>query len=95
MPYFIYIMTDRPKGTMYVGFTSDLRKRVYEQRTEAVDGFTKRYSLKWLVHYEMGDDHDAMLQREKRLKEWNRIWKFRLIEEKNPAWRDLWEDIID
>ncbi len=92
--HFVYILTDRPKGTLYIGFTSDLKKRVFEHKNRSVEGFTQRYGLDRLVFYEVGDDYDAMLRREKRLKEWNRIWKFRLIEEMNPAWRDLWKDIL-
>jgi len=92
--FYVYILTNRPKGMLYIGFTSDLKKRVYEHRVGVIEGFTKRYGTHRLVYYESGDDYDAVLQREKRLKEWNRIWKFRLIEETNPAWRDLYDDIL-
>jgi len=92
--YYVYILASKPKGTLYIGFTSDLKIRVFEHKNRFVEGFTKRYDVDQLVYYESGEDYDAMLQREKHLKEWNRIWKFRLIEETNPTWRDLYEDIL-
>lgn len=92
--HYVYILASKPKGTLYIGLTSDLKKRVFEHKCRLVEGFTKQYGVDQLVHYESGEDYDAMLQREKRLKEWNRVWKFRLIEETNPAWRDLFGDIL-
>ncbi|MFH1078581.1 MAG: GIY-YIG nuclease family protein [Patescibacteria group bacterium] len=89
--YFVYILASGKNGTLYIGVTSDLDKRIVEHQTEVVDGFTKRYGVKALVHFEETTDVHAALQREKQLKKWNRAWKLRLIEEQNPGWRDLTE----
>ena len=91
--FFVYIMTNRPQGTLYIGVTSDLVKRAYEHRTNAADGFTKRYNLHRLVWFEPHADAENAILRENRLKKWRRAWKLRLIEEQNPDWRDLYEDI--
>lgn len=91
--YYVYILASRRNGTIYIGFTSDLRKRVFEHANGIVEGFTKQYGVKTLVYYEAIDSYEDALQREKRLKEWNRIWKLHLIESKNPAWRDLSDDL--
>lgn len=80
-------------GTLYTGFTQNLVKRAWEHRNEQVEGFTKKYGVKTLVYYEVHDDYDAALTREKQIKKWNRAWKIRLIEEKNPNWNDLYETI--
>ncbi|HIJ61119.1 MAG TPA: GIY-YIG nuclease family protein [Rhodospirillaceae bacterium] len=86
----VYILTDRPNGTLYVGVTSDLARRTWEHREGAVDGFTKRYGLKRLVYAEPHEDIRAAIQREKTLKHWPRAWKVRLILEANPGWADLY-----
>jgi len=86
-------MTNRPRGVLYVGVTADLLRRVHAHRTDAVDGFTRRYRLHRLVWFETTDDIRAAIQREKSLKRWLRAWKIALIESKNPDWRDLWPDI--
>ena len=91
--FFVYMMTNRPQGTLYIGVTSDLVKRVYEHRTNAADGFTRRYTLHRLVWFEPHADAENAILREKRLKKWRRAWKLRLIEEQNPDWRDLYEEI--
>ncbi len=91
--YYVYILASRKNGTIYIGQTSDLKKRVHEHKEGVVEGFTKRYGVKMLVYYEAIEDFEAALQREKRMKEWNRIWKLHLIESKNPAWRDLFDDL--
>ena len=88
-----YIMASKRNGTLYIGVTSDLPKRVWEHREGVVDGFTKEYGAKTLVWYEAHDNAESAITREKQLKKWNRIWKLRLIEEKNPEWRDLFADI--
>ncbi|MGH6994742.1 MAG: GIY-YIG nuclease family protein [Stellaceae bacterium] len=87
----VYIVTNRPNGTLYVGVTSDLARRAWEHRAGAVDGFTKRYGLKRLVFAERHDDIRTALQREKNLKHWSRAWKARLIREQNPNWDDLYD----
>ena len=89
----VYIMASARNGTLYIGVTSDLIKRVHQHRTEAIDGFSKQYRCKMLVWYEQQETMDAAITREKQLKKWNRQWKLRLIEETNPDWLDLWDDI--
>ena len=87
----VYIMTNRPNGTLYVGVTSDLARRVWEHREGLADGFTKKYGLKQLVYAEPHEDIRSALQREKNLKHWPRAWKARLILETNPNWDDLFD----
>ncbi|GAB5487861.1 MAG: GIY-YIG nuclease family protein [Parasphingorhabdus sp.] len=89
----IYIMTNRPKGLPYIGVTSNLLKRVYEHREGVADGFTSRYDLHRLVHFEQYATMRTAIVREKQLKNWHRDWKVNLIEEANPDWRDLAEDL--
>lgn len=91
--YYVYILASRPRGTLYVGVTNDLVKRVYEHRSDLVEGFTKRYSIHCLVHYDVCGSAATAIWREKRLKKRKRAWKIRLIEENNPAWRDLYPDV--
>jgi putative endonuclease len=86
---FVYIMTNRRNGILYVGVTSNLPSRAYQHREGVVDGFTKRYGLKLLVYYEAFDDIRLAIQREKTMKHWPRAWKVRLIHEMNPQWNDL------
>ena len=90
----VYIMASKPNGTLYVGVTSDLVKRVWEHKNDSVDGFTKRYSVHHLVYYELHDDMLSAITREKQLKKWNRAWKLELIETQNPGWNDLWKDMM-
>ena len=90
---FVYIVTNRPRGTLYVGVTNDLVRRIHEHRTHAMPGFTDRYNLTHLVHFETFDGPEEAIRREKALKRWNRAWKVELIEASNPDWRDLWEEI--
>ncbi|MCK0206859.1 GIY-YIG nuclease family protein [Starkeya koreensis] len=90
---FVYILTNRPNGTLYVGVTSDLLRRVWEHREGAVDGFTRRYGLKSRAHFESHDAIAAAIQREKTIKHWPRAWKVRLIHADNPEWRDLYDQI--
>lgn len=80
--------------TFYVGITSDLIKRVYEHKNKLADGFTKKYAIKTLVYYEIYDDAETAIVREKALKKWKRLWEMRLIETINPDWRDLYDDIL-
>jgi putative endonuclease len=90
----VYILSNKRNGVLYVGVTSDLLKRVWEHREGFVEGFTKKYGVHMLVHYEMCDNMLSAISREKQLKKWNRAWKLRLIEVRNPTWRDLWQDIV-
>ncbi|KUF09953.1 GIY-YIG nuclease family protein [Pseudoponticoccus marisrubri] len=89
----VYIMTNRPRGTLYVGVTGNLVRRVWEHRSHAMPGFTDRYNLEHLVWFEAHDRPGTAIQREKSLKRWRRQWKIELVEAHNPAWRDLWAQI--
>ncbi len=89
----VYIMTNRPNGTLYVGVTSDIARRAFEHREGLVKGFTKRYGLKRLVYMEFYEDIRAAIQREKNMKHYSRAWKAQLILEANPDWRDLFENL--
>jgi len=91
--YFVYMLASRRGGTLYVGMTSDLVRRVAEHREGAIPGFTERYGVKRLVWYEAHDSIEAAIRREKRLKKWPRAWKVALIEKANPQWQDLWAEI--
>ncbi len=90
----VYLLASQPKGTLYVGVTSDLVKRVYEHKQKLVDGFTKRYGVDKLVWYERHETMGSAICREKQIKKWNRAWKIELIEQTNKAWRDLYEEIL-
>jgi len=92
--YSVYILASRPRGTLYVGVTRDLVRRVYEHREGTVEGFTNSYSVKMVVYYEEHTAAIAAIQREKNIKHWSRRRKIDLICSMNPTWRDLWEDII-
>ena len=85
-----YILASQPHGTQYVGVTSNLVRRVWEHRTDAVEGFTKRYGVHALVYYELHAEMMDAIRREKQLEAWNRAWKIELIERDNPRWDDLW-----
>ncbi|TDQ63932.1 putative endonuclease [Maritalea mobilis] len=89
----VYIMSNKMNGTLYVGVTSDLVRRVYEHREGLVDGFTKANELKRLVYFEAHDEIGAAIQREKGLKRWSRAWKVELIQKLNPFWDDLFDQI--
>jgi putative endonuclease len=91
--YYVYIMASWRNGTLYIGVTGDLARRVYQHRTGEVDGFTKRHAVKMLVHVEAFDRVEEAIQREKSLKRWPRRWKIALIERENPEWRDMYEDL--
>jgi len=90
---FVYIMTNRPNGTLYLGVTSNLARRAWEHREGVIQGFTKRYGLKRLVWHEVHEDIRTAIQREKTMKHWPRAWKVRLILDLNPEWRDLNDDL--
>ena len=91
--YYVYIMASRRNGTLYVGVTSDLLKRVYEHKTKRMDGFTCKYGVDRLVYYECHSDIYEAIKREKQMKEWKRKWKLELIERTNPEWKDLYETL--
>jgi putative endonuclease len=91
--YYVYILASRIGGTLYVGVTSDLVKRVYQHREKLAKGFTQRYGVNRLVYYEAFGEVSAAIQREKQMKRWNRAWKVQLIEEKNPNWDDLYPSV--
>ena len=93
MRFWVYILASRPGGTLYVGVTNDLVRRVHEHRNSMVPGFTKRYDVKRLVYFEEHDTAPAAIQREKNIKHWPREWKIELIISTNPQWRDLYDDV--
>ena len=90
----VYIMTNRPDGMLYLGVTADLRRRAWEHRTGAVEGFTKRYGMKRLVFVERHEDIREAIRREKTIKRWRRAWKVRLIRSTNPDWADIYDTLI-
>jgi putative endonuclease len=91
MAFFVYILASRRNGTLYVGMTDDLTRRVWQHRNDLIPGFTKRYGVKTLVWYEPHESRQSAFMREHRLKKWNRAWKLALIEKDNPGWQDLWQ----
>jgi putative endonuclease len=88
--YFVYILASQRNGTLYIGVTSDLVKRVWEHRNKIVKGFTEKYGVDKLVYFEQTENVISALEREKQLKKWNRSWKLKLIEKNNPKWQDLY-----
>ena len=90
----VYILASQRNGTLYIGVTSDIAKRVWEHRNNLVAGFTQKYAVHRLVYYELPGDMMSAIAREKQLKKWYRAWKIRLIEEHNPTWHDLWEETL-
>jgi len=91
--YYVYILASRIGGTLYIGVTNDLIRRVAEHKSKLIEGFTEKYEVARLVYFEQFDDPDNAIKREKRLKKWNRAWKVRLIEQHNPNWDDLYHGI--
>jgi putative endonuclease len=91
--FYVYIMANKRNGTIYIGVTNDLARRVYEHREGLIEGFTSRYGLKMIVYYEVFDSVSLAIQRETSLKRWPRRWKLALIEKINPQWKDLAEEI--
>ena len=87
---FVYILANKKNGTLYVGVTSDLIKRIWEHKNHLVDGFTKKYEVNALVYYEMHESIKAAILREKQIKKWRRQWKVNLIEKDNIMWKDLY-----
>jgi len=92
--YYVYIMASKLGGMLYIGVTSDLLGRVFTHKNDLVEGFTNKYHIHNLVHFEITEDVNSAISREKQLKKWNRSWKVALIEKNNPEWRDLYGDLI-
>jgi len=92
--YYVYILASKRNGTLYIGVTNNLMKRVYEHKNSLVKGFTQKYHVCSLVYYEQCENVESAIRREKQLKVWHRGWKIRLIEETNPEWKDLYYSII-
>lgn len=90
----IYILASKKNGTLYIGVTADLIKRIWEHKNGLVNGFTKRYKVHNLVWYELHNNMDMAIEREKNMKEWKRMWKVKLIEDKNPQWNDLYDSLL-
>ena len=90
----VYILASRRNGTLYTGVTSSLKKRVWEHKNDLVEGFTKRYGVHILVWHELHSNMESAITREKAIKEWKRCWKLELIEEMNPDWRDLYDELL-
>ena len=93
--YYVYILASKKNGTLYIGVTSNLLKRVYEHKNNLANGFTKKYGVHNLVYYEQTEDLNSAIQRERRLKKWKRQWKIELIEESNPDWKDLYCELTE
>lgn len=91
--YYVYILASQRNGTLYVGVTNNLLRRVQEHREGLVEGFTKRYGVKTLVYFEAHQEINEAILREKRIKRWRRKWKLELIETENPQWLDLWQEL--
>ena len=87
--YYVYLLASKRNGTLYIGVTNNLERRISEHQQDSIEGFTKKYRVHHLVYYETTGDIHAALQREKQLKKWNRKWKLELIEKENPEWKDL------
>jgi putative endonuclease len=91
--YWVYILSSKRNGTLYIGVTNDLSRRIYEHKTKANAGFTSRYGVQMLIWYEEYSDINEAIAREKSLKRWERSWKLKLIEDFNPEWKDLYEEL--
>ncbi len=91
--YFVYILASRKNGTLYIGVTNDLLKRVYQHKEGVIPGFTKKYNVHNLVYYEKYSDIYSAIERERRMKKWHRQWKINLITSMNPAWNDLYDSL--
>ncbi|HUT44824.1 MAG TPA: GIY-YIG nuclease family protein [Sedimentisphaerales bacterium] len=93
--YYIYILASKKNGTLYIGVTNNLLKRVYEHKNDLMGGFTQKYHIHNLVYYEVYGDIIDAITREKGMKKWKRQWKIELFEKSNPQWRDLYSDIMN
>jgi putative endonuclease len=92
--YYVYILTNERNGTLYIGSTSNLIKRIWQHKEGLLEGFTKKYKVTKLMYFEELDDAQQMVIRERQLKVWKREWKLELIEKTNPHWKDLYDDIL-
>ncbi len=93
MQYFVYILANKKFGTLYIGVTNDLIARMYQHKSNMLEGFTKKYRVHSLVYYEIHEDVYEAILREKQIKKWNRDWKINLIERQNPYWLDLYHEL--
>ena len=94
MTYFVYILASKPRGTLYVGVTNSLTRRIFEHKHKLIEGFTERYDVNLLVWYESSESIESAIAYEKKLKRWRREWKIEMIEEQNLEWVDLYQKII-
>ncbi len=92
--FYVYILASAPNGTLYIGVTSNLTKRIWEHKNKVVKGFTSKYDVDKLVYYEVHENAQAAITREKQLKKWYRNWKINLIESMNPEWKDLCDELL-
>ena len=92
--YYIYILASCKNGTLYIGITNNLKKRVYEHKNGLMEGFTKKYNINNLVYFEIYNCVNSAILREKRIKKWRRTWKIKLIQSMNPEWNDLYDEIL-
>jgi putative endonuclease len=94
LTYFVYILASKPRGTLYVGVTNNLIRRVFEHKNKLIEGFTEQYDVNLLVWYESSESIESAIAYEKKLKRWRREWKIEMIEEQNPEWVDLYRQIL-
>ena len=93
--YYIYILASKKNGTLYIGMTNNLVKRIYEHKNKLIEGFTSKYNVNNLVYFEITNNANSAIHREKKLKGWKRKWKIDLIEKSNPNWEDLYKEILE
>ena len=93
--FYVYILASKRNGTLYTGVTSNLIQRVWQHKNDMVKGFTRKYNVKTLVYYEIHESAETAITREKKIKRWRRAWKLELIEDSNPEWKDLYEEILE
>ena len=91
--FYVYILASKRNGTLYIGVTSQLVQRIWQHKNKMIEGFTEKYNVDRLVYYETHSNAESAITREKQMKKWRRDWKIRLIERKNPDWKDLYDDI--
>ena len=94
MSYYVYIITNKIRGTIYIGVTNNIARRMYEHRNQLIDGFTSKYKLDKLVYAEESENVEDAIRREKQLKNWHRNWKINLVESVNPNWEDWYETLV-
>lgn len=91
--FYVYMLVSKLNGTLYIGRTSNLVQRIWQHKNKMLEGFTRKYNVNKLVYYEVHPNAESAITREKQMKKWRRSWKIRLIKEKNPDWKDLYDDI--